>query len=133
GQKIWNTGAHSCSHNWVAVRTEPEARKHQGVSMMIVPMDLPGITVQGIWTWSGIRTNLVFFENVRVPHDHLVGERGMGFYYAMMALDFERIMLGSVGMAGHLFEELKAFVRRSRRDGRPLGAVAWVRRALADL
>ena len=133
GQKIWNTGAHTCSHDWVAVRTEPEAPKHKGISMVIVPMDTPGITVQGIWTWSGIRTNAVFFEDVRVPREHLIGERGMGFYYAMMALDFERIMIGSVGMLARLLEELVAFVRRSQRDGRPLGAVPWVRRALADL
>src|SRR5439155_1195169 len=98
GQKMWNTGAHTATHNWVAVRTEPEAPKHRGISMMIVPMDAPGITVQPLWTWSGIRTNAVFLEDVRVPKDHLVGERGMGFYYAMMALDFERIMIGSVGL-----------------------------------
>src|SRR5262249_22535203 len=71
GQKIWNTGAHSCSHNWVAVRTEPDAPKHKGISMFIVPMDRPGITVQPLWTWSGLRTNAVFFEDVRVPRDHL--------------------------------------------------------------
>jgi alkylation response protein AidB-like acyl-CoA dehydrogenase len=133
GQKMWNTGAHTATHNWVAVRTEPDAPKHKGISMMIVPMDRPGITVQPIWTWSGIRTNAVFFDNVRVPRDHLVGERGMGFYYAMMALDFERIMIGSVGLLRRLLGELKAFVRRTRRDGRPLGSVPWVRRALADL
>src|SRR5262245_27482296 len=57
----------------------------------------------------------------------------MGFYYAIMALDFGRIMIGSVGMLRRLLEELKAFVRRARRDGRPLGRRPWVRRALADL
>jgi alkylation response protein AidB-like acyl-CoA dehydrogenase len=133
GQKMWNTGAHTATHNWVAVRTEPDAPKHRGVSMMIVPMDRPGITVQGLWTWSGIRTNAVFFDNVRVPRDHLVGERGMGFYYAMMALDFERITIGSVGMLRRFLAELKAFVRRAKRDGRSLATVPWVRRALADL
>jgi alkylation response protein AidB-like acyl-CoA dehydrogenase len=133
GQKMWNTGAHTATHNWVAVRTEPDAPKHRGISMMIVPMDRPGITVQPLYTWSNIRTNAVFFDNVRVPRDHLVGERGMGFYYAMMALDFERIAIGSVGLLRRFLEELKAFVRRARRDGRPLGAVPWVRRALADL
>jgi alkylation response protein AidB-like acyl-CoA dehydrogenase len=133
GQKIWNTGAHTASHNWVAVRTEPDKPKHQGISMLIVPMQSPGITVQGIWTMSNIRTNLVFFDNVRVPRDNLIGERGMGFYYAMMALDFERIMIGSVGMVRRLLEELKVFVRKARRDGRPLGAIPWVRRAMADL
>lgn len=133
GQKIWNTGAHTATHNWVAIRTEPEARKHQGVSMIIVPMDRPGITVQPIWTMSNIRTNAVFFDNVRVPADHLIGQRGMGFYYAMMALDFERIQLGCTGMLQRLLEELKTFVRRTRRDGRRLGTIPWVRRALADL
>jgi len=133
GQKIWNTGAHTASHNWVAVRTEPEKPKHQGISMMIVPMDAPGITVQGIWTMSNIRTNLVFLDNVRVPKDNLIGERGMGFYYAMMALDFERIVIGSVGLLRRLFEELKAFVRKTTRDRKPLGTIPWVRRAMADL
>ena len=133
GQKIWNTGAHTASHNWVAVRTEPDKPKHQGISMVIVPMNAPGITVQGIWTMSNIRTNLVFFDNVRVPRDNLIGERGMGFYYAMMALDFERIMIGSVGMLRRLLGELKAFVRKPKRDGRPLGSVPWVLRAVADL
>jgi len=133
GQKIWNTGAHSCSHNWVAVRTEPDAPKHKGISMIIVPMDAPGITVQPLWTWSGLRTNAVFFEDVRVPREYLVGERGMGFYYAMMALDFERVMIGSVGMLARFLDDLKVFVRRTRRDGVPLGRVPWVRRAIADL
>ena len=133
GQKIWNTGAHTASHNWVAVRTEPDKPKHQGISMIIVPMKSLGITVQGIWTMSNIRTNLVFFDNVRVPKDHLIGARGMGFYYAMMALDFERIMIGSVGMLRRLLGELKAFVRRTTRDGKPLATIPWVRRALADL
>ena len=133
GQKMWNTGAHTATHNWVAVRTEPEAPKHRGISMMIVPMDAPGITVQPLWTWSGIRTNAVFLEDVRVPKDHLIGERGMGFYYAMMALDFERIMIGSVGLLLRLLGELKDFVRRTKREGAPLGSVPWVRRALADL
>jgi alkylation response protein AidB-like acyl-CoA dehydrogenase len=133
GQKMWNTGAHTATHNWVAVRTEPDAPKHRGISMIIVPMDRPGITVQPLYTWSNIRTNAVFFEDVRVPRDHLIGERGMGFYYAMMALDFERIALGSVGLLRRYLEELKAFVRRTTRDGVPLGRVPWVRRAIADL
>jgi alkylation response protein AidB-like acyl-CoA dehydrogenase len=133
GQKIWNTGAHTASHNWVAVRTEPDAPKHRGVSMVIVPMDRPGIEVQPIRTMSDIRTNAVFFDNVRIPKDHLVGQRGDGFFYAMMALDLERVSIGAVGMLARLLEELKAFVRKTTRDGRKLGTVPWVRRALADL
>lgn len=133
GQKMWNTGAHTATHNWLAVRTEPEAPKHKGISLMIVPMDAPGITVQPLWTWPGLRTNAVFLDDVRVPRDHLVGERGQGFYYAMMALDFERIAIGSVGMARRLYDLLTAFVRTARRDGRPLGTISWIRQRMAEL
>jgi 3-oxocholest-4-en-26-oyl-CoA dehydrogenase alpha subunit len=68
-----------------------------------------------------------------VPKEHLIGQRGMGFYYAMMALDFERIQIGCVGMLARMLEELKDFVRETARDGRPLGTIPWVRRAMADL
>jgi len=133
GHKMWNTGAHTATHNWIAVRTEPDAPKHKGISLMIVPMDAQGITVQPLWTWPGLRTNAVYLDNVRVPRDHLVGERGQGFYYAMMALDFERIAIGSVGMCRRLYDLLLGFVRTARRDGHVLGTIPWVRRRMAAL
>jgi alkylation response protein AidB-like acyl-CoA dehydrogenase len=129
GQKMWNTMAHMATHNWVAVRTEPDAPKHKGISMMIVPMDAVGVTVQPIYVWPGLRTNALFLDNVRVPRDHLVGERGMGFYYAAMALNFERLSIGSVAMVRRYFRELVSLVRESpalRRD-------PWVRDRLARL
>ncbi len=103
GQKMWNTMAHTATHNWLAIRTEPDAPKHKGISMMIVPMDAPGVTVQPIYVWPGLRTNALFLDNVRVPRDHLIGERGMGFYYAAMALNFERLSIGSVAMTRTFF------------------------------
>jgi alkylation response protein AidB-like acyl-CoA dehydrogenase len=133
GQKMWNTMAHMATHNWVAVRTEPDAPKHKGISMMIVPMDAPGVTVQPIYVWPGLRTNAVFFDNVRVPRDYLVGERGMGFYYAAMALNFERLSIGSVAMVRRYFRELVAVVREMEIDGRPLAKEPWVRERLARL
>lgn len=133
GQKMWNTMAHSATHNWVAVRTEPDAPKHKGISMMIVPMDAPGVTVQPIYVWPGLRTNAVFFDNVRVPHDYLIGERGMGFYYAAMALNFERLSIGSVAMTRRYFRQLVAVVRQLVVDGRPLSTDPWVRERLARL
>ena len=133
GQKMWNTMAHMATHNWVAVRTEPEAPKHKGISMMIVPMDAPGVTVQAIYVWPGLRTNALFFDNVRVPRDHLIGQRGMGFYYAAMALNFERIAIGSVGMVRRYFQELVRVVRELRVDGEPLAQRSWVRERLARL
>jgi alkylation response protein AidB-like acyl-CoA dehydrogenase len=129
GQKMWNTMAHMATHNWVAVRTEPDAPKHKGISMMIVPMDAPGVTVQPIYVWPGLRTNALFLDNVRVPRDHLVGERGLGFYYAAMALNFERLSIGSVAMVRRYFRELVTLVR-----GAPaLRGDPWVRERLARL
>jgi alkylation response protein AidB-like acyl-CoA dehydrogenase len=133
GQKMWNTMAHVATHNWVAVRTEPEAPKHKGISMMIVPMDAPGVSVQPIYVWPGLRTNALFLDNVRVPRDHLIGERGMGFYYAAMALNFERLAIGSVGMVRRYFRQLVAQVRERTVDGRPLREEPWVRERLARL
>ncbi|MBM4266578.1 MAG: acyl-CoA dehydrogenase [Deltaproteobacteria bacterium] len=133
GQKMWNTMAHTATHNWLAVRTEPEAPKHKGISMMIVPMDAPGVSVQGIWVWPGLRTNALFLDNVRVPRDHLIGERGMGFYYAAMALNFERLSIGSIGMARRHFRAFVATVRERVVDGRPLREDPWVRERLARL
>jgi alkylation response protein AidB-like acyl-CoA dehydrogenase len=133
GQKMWNTMAHTATHNWVAVRTEPDAPKHKGISMMIVPMDAPGVEVQPIYVWPGLRTNEVFFDNVRVPRDYLIGERGMGFYYAAMALNFERLSIGSVGMVRRYFRELVQAVRELHVDGQPLRIQPWVRERLARL
>jgi alkylation response protein AidB-like acyl-CoA dehydrogenase len=133
GQKMWNTMAHMATHNWVALRTEPDAPKHKGISMMIVPMDAPGVSVQPIYVWPGLRTNAVFFDNVRVPRDYLIGERGMGFYYAAMALNFERLSIGSAGMVTRYFRELVAAVREIEIDGRPLRHEPWVRERLARI
>jgi alkylation response protein AidB-like acyl-CoA dehydrogenase len=133
GQKMWNTMAHTSNHNWLAVRTEPDAPKHKGISMMIVPMDAPGITVQPIYVWPGLRTNALFLDNVRVPRDYLIGERGMGFYYAAMALNFERLSIGSVAMVRRFFRELVALVRETEMNGRPLRREPWVRERLARL
>jgi len=133
GQKMWNTGAHTATHEWMAVRTDPNAPKHKGISIVIVPMDRPGITVQPITVWPGLRTNAVFFDNVRIPRNHLIGEPGMGFYYAAMALNFERISIGSPGMVQRFFRELVEVVKELERDGKPLAQVPEVRRKLARL
>ena len=133
GQKMWNTMAHLATHNWLSVRTEPDAPKHKGISMMIVPMDAPGVSVQALYVWPGLRTNALFLDNVRVPRDYLIGERGMGFYYAAMALNFERLSLGSVAMTRRYFRELVTFVREFEIDGVRLRTNPWVRERLARL
>ncbi|MGH7855854.1 MAG: acyl-CoA dehydrogenase family protein, partial [Candidatus Binatia bacterium] len=113
--------------------TDQEAKKHKGISVVIVPLDAPGITIQPIYVWPGLRTNAVFFDNVRIPRKNLIGEPGMGFYYAAMALNFERISIGSPGMVQRYFRELVELVKRLSRDGRPLVDDPNVRRKLARL
>ena len=133
GQKMWNTGAHTATHEWMGVRTDPNAKKHLGISIVIVPMDAPGITVQPIWTWGGLRTNAVFFDNVRIPKRNLIGESGMGFYYAAMALNFERVRIGSPGMLQRIFRELVHVARTYRRRGQAIAEDPVVRTKLARL
>jgi alkylation response protein AidB-like acyl-CoA dehydrogenase len=91
GQKIWTTGAHRSNWGWLAARTDPEAPKHKGISMFLVPMDAPGITVRPLVNMAGNHGfNEVFFEDVRIPSNYLVGTENQGWYMLAVALDFER-------------------------------------------
>ena len=67
GAKIWNSGAQRCTHEWLCVRTDPDAPRHRGISVIMVPIDCPGIEIHPLYAWSGYRTNETFFRDVRVP------------------------------------------------------------------
>jgi len=134
GEKTWNTGAHFATHEWLAVRTNPEARRHRGISLMVVPIDAPGVSVHPIETWSGVRTNRVVFSDVRVPAESLVGEVDHGWTYIAGALDFERATIGGhVGSLRRLLDGLVRYASEHSRDGRPLSADPAVRAGLAEL
>jgi alkylation response protein AidB-like acyl-CoA dehydrogenase len=133
GEKIWNTGAEYCTHEWLACRTEPDARRHEAMSVLIVPLDAPGITVQGITTWRGMRTNQVWFDDVRVPADNLIGERGHGWRYVTQALAFERVAIGITGGLRRLLDDLTAYCRETVVDGDVLIERPEVERALVEL
>ena len=100
GQKIWTSAAHRARWCWLAVRTDPNPpKKHLGISILIVDMKSPGVTVNPLLNYNGYHIfNEVFFDNVRVPVENLVGEEGKGWYVLMGSLAFER---GSVGAAGY--------------------------------
>lgn len=114
GQKLWTSGAHTSTHLWLAARTDPDAPKHRGISMFMVPIDSPGVTVRPVWTMT-MRTNEVFLEDVRVPHSALIGEEGRGWYVLANALDHERVSLGGAGI-GATFARLLAYIREHRPD-----------------
>lgn len=90
GQKIFNSETHVVDYVWLAARTDFESPKHKGVSLFMVDAKSKGLTSQGIYTLSGERTNIVFYDNVRVSKNHLLGEPNKGWYYLAAALDFER-------------------------------------------
>jgi 3-oxocholest-4-en-26-oyl-CoA dehydrogenase alpha subunit len=133
GQKLWNTGAEFATHEWLVCRTDPDAPKHKGLSVLMVPIDSPGVTVQPILTWGGIRTNAVFFDDVRVDADHLIGEPGEGWRYVTTALDFERVSIGVTGGLRRLYDEALRYVATRSEGGAPLSARIDVRHALAEL
>src|SRR3954454_17880536 len=133
GEKLWNTGAEFAKHEWLVVRTDPEAPKHKGLSVLMVPIDSPGVTVQPILTWGGIRTNAVFFDDVRVDEDHVIGEPGEGWRYVTTALDFERASIGVTGGLRRLYDEALRYVATRSEGGAPLSARIDVRHALAEL
>ena len=92
GQKVWTSCAHRARWCWLAVRTDPKAPKKQhGITLLIMDMKSPGITIRPLYNHAGYHSfNEVFFDNVKVPVENVVGEENRGWYYLMQALSFER-------------------------------------------
>ncbi|CDO88651.1 acyl-CoA dehydrogenase [Mycobacterium triplex] len=129
GSKIWNSGAQRATHEWLCVRTDPNGVRHRGISVIIVPIDTPGIGIRPLYAWSGYRTNEVHFDDVRVPVTNLVGEVNRGWTYITGALDLERGALTNAGDLRRAVDELRELARRPRRDGSvPSGDPALMRR-----
>jgi len=115
GQKIWTSGAHRSNWGWLAARTDPDAPKHKGISTFVVPMDAPGVSVRPLINIADHHGfNEVFFDNVRIPKDHLVGEQNRGWYQVAVALDFERSGIASYANGRRLLESLAEFAREHR-------------------
>ena len=105
--------AHDATHIFMLVRTDPNApKKQQGISFLLAPMDQPGVDVRTITTLSG-ETEFceVFFDNARTPRENLVGELNKGWSMAKALLSFERIFIGSPGLAQNAVGQLESFAR----------------------
>jgi alkylation response protein AidB-like acyl-CoA dehydrogenase len=133
GQKTWTTSAHFAEWYWVGARTDPEAPKHYGITLFLVPLDHPGLTIQGIWTMGDERTNSVFFDNVFVPDDHRVGELNKGFQYISEALDLERFTMFTYSPIAARFNLLCDWLRTAEVDDVPVRQDPVVRRRAARL
>lgn len=133
GQKTWSTIAHLADYAWLIARTDPDAHRHHSVSLFIVDNKSPGVTIRPLINIVGVHSfNEVFFDNVRIPKNNLVGEKNLGFYYLMTALDFERLMVG-IGGFRRVFEEFVSYVKQAKCDRAPLGKNPSVRQKLAEI
>jgi alkylation response protein AidB-like acyl-CoA dehydrogenase len=137
GQKTWTTSAHFAEWYWLGTRTDP-TDKHRGITLMLVPLDQPGITINKIDTMGGVpmgdeRTNEVFVEDVFVPDDYVVGEVGKGFQYISQALDLERFTMFTFSPIKQRLDLLCDYVRTAERDGAPLKDDPVVRKQVARL
>jgi alkylation response protein AidB-like acyl-CoA dehydrogenase len=134
GQKTFNTECHYSEYHWLAARTDfnPDLAKYKGISLFIVDMDSPGITIRPLWTMSGERTNEVFYDDVKVPKNRMVGEKNKGFYYMMEAIGSERNQVFIPIRVYPILEELIRYVKETEYNGKPLSEDPVIRDKLAQ-
>lgn len=145
GQKMFTTGAHYASHIYLMARTDPEAPKHRGISIFLIPMDTPGITVRPLWTiqndppapsgttYGDARTNEVFFEEVRAPVSCLLGEENMGWYVGALGLNLDRVGASRYLISVQRDEDIVNYVKENDLGGYRLAEDPAVRDRIAEL
>ena len=134
GQKVWTTGGHRADYIWCLVRTDLNAPKHKALSEFIVDVKTPGITVRPIINMAGVHSfNEIFFEDVKVPKENLVGPKNRGFYQLMAQVDYERAGLERLMQNYPLFKNLVEYAKKEKRNGNPLSKDPFIRNKLAEL
>jgi alkylation response protein AidB-like acyl-CoA dehydrogenase len=133
GQKLWTTGGHAADYVWLAVRTDPDAPKHKGISVLIVDTRDPGYSWTPIVTSDGSHhVNATYYNDVRVPVDMLVGEENEGWRLITTQLNHERVMLGPAGRLEGLRDMVIGWAEgRTTPEGKPVLDVPWVHDTLA--
>ncbi|ORX14025.1 acyl-CoA dehydrogenase [Mycobacterium szulgai] len=131
GQKMFTSGAAYADYIWLAARTDPNAKKHKGISIFIVPTSSPGFSWQPLHTMPGISTFYTFYDNVRVPASALVGTESQGWQLITTQLNFERAALGNLGALEPLFEKTLEWAQSTELDGGRVIDQPWVQLALA--
>jgi alkylation response protein AidB-like acyl-CoA dehydrogenase len=134
GQKIWTSGAQYSHWMFMLARTDPDAPKHKGISYFMIDMKSQGVTVRPLVNMAGSAAfNEVFFDNVRVPAENLVGEENRGWYIGVTTLDFERSSIGSAVGLRLQVEGLINFAKEHTKDRQSnLEGQATLRYELAD-
>jgi 3-oxocholest-4-en-26-oyl-CoA dehydrogenase alpha subunit len=132
GQKVFTTGAHDADWIWLACRTDPDAPKHKGISIILVPTNVAGFKHTPIWVLGGGHTNATYYEDVRVPVANVVLEENAGWKLITSQLNHERVALGPAGrLDRHLTAVLQWAKETARPDGRLVIDSDWVKISLA--
>ncbi|MFG2521163.1 acyl-CoA dehydrogenase family protein [Streptomyces sp. NPDC048527] len=135
GQKVFTSNAQNADWIWLACRTEPEAAKHQGISIILVPTDAAGFSWTPIETVGGLTTTATYYDGIRVPASNLVGEENGGWGLITNQLNHERVALAAIGMQA---EDFYAAVLEAVRSPDPVTGerridLPWVRSRLAEV
>ena len=135
GQKTWTTLGQYADWIFCLVRTDPGAEKKQrGISMLVFPMDSPGVTLRPIELIDGgFEVNEVFFEDVRVPAENLIGEENRGWDYAKFLLGNERVGIARVGASKRMLAQAKQHAQEITVDGHPLADDPFMARRIAEI
>ena len=145
GQKMFTSSAHVSSHIYMMVRTDPEAPKHRGISILLFPMDTPGITVRPLWTiqndppappgttYGTPRTNETFYEDVRVPVSSLLGEENMGWYVNAARLNLDRVGASRYLISVRRDEDIINWAKVNKLNGHSIADDPVIRDKLAEL
>ncbi len=132
GQKMWTSLSSDADYMWLAVRTDPDAKKHKGISILIVPMDTPGISLQPLRLIGEHDINAVFLDDVRVPVTNCVGGENQGWTLITNQLNHERVTLCSTGVVERALTDIRAWAQQtSLPDGRRVIDQEWVQLNLA--
>ena len=132
GQKIFTTHAQDSEYIWLAARTDADAPKHKGISILLVPTTSPGYSCTPIRTVGGEMTNATYFQDVRVPVKNLVGPENGGWGLITNQLNLERITLAMPGPADRLLDEVWAYAAKAEAPGGgPMIDEPWVQQTLA--
>ena len=134
GQKAWTSGAHRAQWCFMLARTDPSQARHRGLSFFLVNMKSPGLKLRPVRALNGTHMfNEMFFDDVKVPKENMVGEENRGWYVSLMTMNFERSSIGFMAEAKRNLEELIEFCKETKRDGQRLSEQPVVRSLLAQL
>lgn len=133
GSKVFTSGGDGADWIWLAARTDPDAPKHKGISLILVPTTDPGFSATPIHTVGGFSTTATYYDNIRVPVSNVVGKENEGWKLITTQLNHERVGLAAFsGICEAQLDEVREWLKdQVTADGTPLGDEPWVRSLLA--